>query len=253
MQELFNDPEMADGYTRARPALHSLIAERIEAYLGSGRRVRRALDIGCGTGLSTAVLSSFARQAVGVEPAFNMVKNAGDLALGGDFAQGRAEQLPFASGSMELMSAAGSLNWIELESFFPEANRVLRAGGQLIVYDFEPGRQFPDSEILFKWFVEFEKRFPPPVCREISPSTLALDSGPLTMSDHESFCLSLTMTHGAYLEYIMSETNIVEAVKRGSLREDIWDWCSESLAAVFRDQEQTILFNCFIAYLSRES
>jgi ubiquinone/menaquinone biosynthesis C-methylase UbiE len=72
----------------------------------------------------------------------------------------RAEQLPVASGAVDLIAAAGSLNYVDLPAFFPEARRILCRGGRLVVYDFGAGRSFPDSDVLDQWFDEFELRYP---------------------------------------------------------------------------------------------
>ena len=71
-----------------------------------------------------------------------------------------AEALPVRSASIDVVTAAGSLNYAGLDQFFPDVARVLREGGALIVYDFSAGRRFADSETLDEWFTEFLRRYP---------------------------------------------------------------------------------------------
>ena len=52
--------------------------------------------------------------------------------------------------AVDIVTAAGSLNFADLGRFFPDAARVLRAEGALIVYDFSAGRRFPEAEELLR-------------------------------------------------------------------------------------------------------
>ena len=88
---------------------------------------------------------------------------------------GAAEAIPVHAGSIDLITAAGSLNYADLDLFFLEAARVLRADGRLLVYDFEPGRSFRDSTALDDWFRAFIARYPwpPHEGRELNPEILS--------------------------------------------------------------------------------
>ena len=137
---------MAAGYAASRPPLHRRIVERASVALGSPRR---ALDIGCGAGLSTRALEGLASHCVGLEPAEAMLRWTRGIAPQANFVLGRAEALPFAGRSFDLLTAAGSLNYVAgLDLFFGEAARVLDPRGRLLVYDFRKGRSFPHSEAL---------------------------------------------------------------------------------------------------------
>jgi ubiquinone/menaquinone biosynthesis C-methylase UbiE len=71
--------------------------------------------------------------------------------------------MPFGSGTVDLLTAAGSLNYTrDLDAVWHEAARVLGAGGTLAVYDFSPGRSFDDDDALDEWFDAFTARYPYP-------------------------------------------------------------------------------------------
>ena len=62
MKSVYDSERLAAGYAFDRPPVH-------EQILRSARLTRhadRALDVGCGAGLSTAALAPLARQAVGL-------------------------------------------------------------------------------------------------------------------------------------------------------------------------------------------
>ena len=163
---------MAEGYATARPAVHGRV---IEMAAGPGRRFHRALDVGCGAGLSAAPLEGIAEIVIGIEPVEAMLGPARRTSPNTLFAAASGEAIPLRAGSIDLISAAGSLNYLDPDRFFPEAARVLAPGGAALVYDFSPGRSFRDSEALDEWFAEFERRYPRPKgeAREINPEILA--------------------------------------------------------------------------------
>src|SRR4051794_11312480 len=123
MPNLFASPAMAAGYASSRPPVHAKVVELIRAACGS-RSFDRALDVGCGAGLSALALAEVARIRVGLEPAVSMLAHAGAVAPGAAFVGGSADSLPFAAGSFDLIAAAGSLNYTRVDRFFAEASRV---------------------------------------------------------------------------------------------------------------------------------
>jgi ubiquinone/menaquinone biosynthesis C-methylase UbiE len=139
--------------------VHRKVVELAARARGWQLPFRRAVDVGCGAGVSTKALTGMAAAVIGVEPAAGMLRGSGAVAPGAWFVAGAAERLPLAGGSCELMTAAGSLNYVDLEAFFPEALRVLTPEGTLLVYDFSPGRRFREGGGLQAWFEEFQRRY----------------------------------------------------------------------------------------------
>jgi SAM-dependent methyltransferase len=111
MDNPFSTEDMAAGYALFRPPIHARILERVRPHLSV--RVRRALDVGCGAGLSTRALHELAEHCIGIEPAEAMLERSGAVAPGDDFVVGVAEAIPFAKDSIDLISAAGSLNYVK--------------------------------------------------------------------------------------------------------------------------------------------
>jgi len=107
----FVDEVVAQRYAEARPRLHdhvvALLTERIPA-------PDRALDMGCGTGLSTKPLTSFARVVVGVDVSEEMLTaRAGHVDA--HFVRARAERLPFREDAFDLATAASAIRWFGSE------------------------------------------------------------------------------------------------------------------------------------------
>jgi demethylmenaquinone methyltransferase/2-methoxy-6-polyprenyl-1,4-benzoquinol methylase len=97
----------------------------------------RVLDVAVGTGLVSkeAVRIVGDRGSVtGIDPSAGMISSAavGGLAL----VRGRAETLPFATGSFDFVALGFALRHLaDLETVFLEFRRVLKPGGRLLVLE----------------------------------------------------------------------------------------------------------------------
>ena len=244
---------MAAGYAEARPAVHPHVISRVMSHLQIKVPVNRALDVGCGAGLSTRELVAVAQRSFGIDPVGAMVQQAGIVAPNAFCAVGVAEFLPFASDSMNLITAAGSLNYADLTRFFPEALLVLEPGGVLVVYDFSQGRSFRNGPSLSVWFDQFKTRYPSPTNsgRSLDPATLEAEAIAFHSLGSEQFQVGLMMDQRRYVDYIMTETNVANAIRSGATSESINKWCRTSLDAVFSGEQKEVLFNGYIAYLQK--
>jgi SAM-dependent methyltransferase len=251
MANPFGSEEMAAGYARSRPPVHPRIIERAFAALRRTAPFRRALDVGCGAGVSTRALENFADRRIGLEPVETMLRLAASVAPGAEFVVGVAEALPVDTGTVDLIAAAGSLNYVDLERFFTEASRVLTAEGVLLVYDFSAGRSFREHTALDEWFAKFFMRYPPPVheARELNPQSLARVASGFLLGEHDDFAIPIRLTPQFYLEYVLTETNVAAAVRRGEAFTEIRAWCAETLAPVWKDQPHEVLFSGYFACL----
>jgi SAM-dependent methyltransferase len=251
VQNPFATDDMASGYATSRPPVHPRVIELMSKSLDHPQAFPRALDVGCGAGLSTRALDGLASQCIGMEPAEPMLRWTSAVAPRAQFIVGRAEAMPVRDHSIDLITAAGSLNYVELEFFFPEAARVLTPRGLLVVYDFQPGKSFRQEPGLEEWFAEFTRRFPlpPREGRTLNPEILSqIDSG-FRLSQSRCFEIGIVLSRDFYLDYMLTETNVAAAVRGGTLLADIRSWCAGSLAAVWGGGEREILFRGYFACL----
>lgn len=96
-----------------------------------GTRLRAAVDIGAGTGKSTAgLLARFPAESVtAVDPSAEMLAVLRDELPGVRVAPGRAEALPIPGGSVDAALLAQAWHWVEPRDCGRELLRVLRPGG----------------------------------------------------------------------------------------------------------------------------
>ena len=112
-----------------------------------------ALDAGCGTGFLTFELSARGHRVTGVDFAPAMIaearRKAAERSLAIPFEEADAEQLPFTSGSFDLVMSRHLL-WTlpHPEAAIDEWIRVLRPGGRLVVVDsrLDAGAALPATE-----------------------------------------------------------------------------------------------------------
>ncbi len=252
MANPFDTDGMAAGYATSRPPVHARVMERVYRQLGRIEPFERALDVGCGAGVSTRALAGFAKTCVGLEPAEAMLKWAPTIAPSAKFVVGTGEVIPLRDGAVDLISAAGSLNYVDLDVFFPQAARVLAPHGVLLVYDFSAGRSFRHSASLDEWFSRFCDRYPLPANegRELNPGTLTEMCSHFRMRSHEQFEIGITLTPDFYLDYVMTETNVAAAVRRGVPHSEIKSWCAETLAPVWNGAGHEVLFRGYFACMT---
>ena len=241
---------MVEGYTKARPPVHPYVLERVRERLGLTMPISRALDVGCGAGLSTSPLRGIAGFCLGIDPIEAMVHGSPAAVIGVRFAAARAEALPVRSASIDIITAAGSLNFADLDQFFPDAVRVLRDGGALIVYDFSAGRRFVDSDVLDAWFTEFLRRYPKDegAAVALDPESLAAAAAGFTLAGSEEFEVALRMDQVAYCNYLVTEMNVAHAIARGEDSAAIHAWLESALDDVFEGTAHEVLFAGYLAH-----
>src|SRR6267142_2021305 len=84
-----------------------------------------------------------------------------------------------------------------------------------LLYDFSTGRRSVSGDDLADWFASFEQRFPwPPGWQPLDVRELPLVAYGLRLLDYTDVETRLPMTFDAYLRYMLSETNVDNAIAR---------------------------------------
>lgn len=117
---------VADRYDRARPgypsdAVHWLI----------GDQQARVIELGAGTGKLTESLVDLDHLVLATDPDERMLHHLRLRRPDAHAVAGRAERIPAANRSADVVVAAQALHWFDLSLAVPEMARVLRPGGVL--------------------------------------------------------------------------------------------------------------------------
>jgi ubiquinone/menaquinone biosynthesis C-methylase UbiE len=119
-----------------------------------GLRCKSAVEIGCGTGKNTLLLSQIAEQVSAIdfsasmlEKAKQKVRSANVTFIRGDI----TKQWNCSTESADIIACNLVLEHVENLSFiFDEAFRVLVKGGYLFISEYHPFRQYQDTKVNFK-------------------------------------------------------------------------------------------------------
>jgi SAM-dependent methyltransferase len=249
---LFQHDRVAAGYASARPYLHPEILAVARDVVGPGARFRRALDVGCGTGLSSAALLDLAREVVGIDAAVDMLRRA-RRGTGVRYVASSAEAPPFRRGTFDLVVACGSIDWVDRARFLPRAADLLAPGGWLVPLDFGDTGRSPELPGLARWYDEvFQARYPRP--RSSDPMVTAEEAARHGFGTpvHRDFASVVSFTARQYAAFLMTESNVIAAVEYGRESADRVQARLESeLLALFGDAAHPVAFSGYVQALPR--
>jgi len=228
-------------YDRGRPFHHPRSLERIIAIVGTGA-VDRALDIACGTGMSTVALGAHAAQVVGVDLSPEMLR-AARRAPGVGYLLGSAEGMPFVAGTFGAATCCSGVHWFDQQAFFAELRRVLRPGGWVALYDHYFIGEMAGVPEFGDWLLEALGRYPLPARNPQVGDPRSLEPDGFEKIGEELFSDDIEMTHADLTDYQLTISNYVAAVERGESRAELAAWTMASTEALFAGVEtRTVRF-----------
>ena len=155
MHRLFEDAKLAEKYAKFRPVYPSTVTERIVRFLSPPTTIHgTALDVGCGSGQSTFSLQNYFSKVIGTDISEAQIKQANAARQGQQnnlnchvsFRVSSAESLCFQpDDSIDLVTVAQAVHWINVDQFYEEVNRVLTSQGVLALYGY--GNVTLDNEV----------------------------------------------------------------------------------------------------------
>jgi len=244
---IYDSERLARYYSQSRPPIHEVICAKLVNMLPVGFEVRAALDIGCGAGASSAVLVPHAASVIGIDPYRPMLLRARRRVPTASFIQATAVDLPAGMASIDLVTAAGSLNYTDIERSLAEAARVLSPTGFLAAYDFSTGRVLPRNAPTEARFSSFERTFPWPAGYSLDLERLPYAAHGLSLVYFETFVVEISMSEDDYLEYVLGETNVEVAVSRGLPELDARQSSWQIFRPLFEGGSRMVGFSCVLA------
>jgi ubiquinone/menaquinone biosynthesis C-methylase UbiE len=132
----------ASRYDRARPTPPPALLDLLTQLIAMPHPAL-VVDLGSGTGLSTAIWGERAERVIGIEPNVDMHNEALRNVEGHPYAahieyrEGVAEQTGLPDECADIVTAAQSFHWMEPTSTLAEIARILRPGGLFAAYDYD--------------------------------------------------------------------------------------------------------------------
>jgi SAM-dependent methyltransferase len=249
---LFQHDRVAAGYASVRPYLHPEVFTRIRGILMPRAPFRRALDVGCGTGLSSLALLDLAQEVVGIDASTHMLRHA-RRADGIRYAAAGAEALPFRGGSFELVVACGSMDWVDRPRFMPQAAELTRTGGWLVSLDFGDTGHSPEAPGLGPWYDDvFLRAYPRPLASEPRITAEEARRHGFDTPVEADFASAWSFTVSRYAAFLMTESSVIAAIEYGGHAEaDVRSWLERELVPIFGGGTRRVAFDGYIQALRR--
>jgi SAM-dependent methyltransferase len=214
----FNSDPVARRYAHARPFYHHAALGLAARKLGISH-VRLAIDVACGTGLSTQALVELADYVIAVDVSAAMLRAARPQPRA-RYLLAAAERIPVRDAAADLATVGAAFHWFDQPRAFAELVRVLRSGAGLAVYsDFFHG-QLAGQTAFTSWLKEtYLARYPtPPRHAYFDPAAaLAAGFGDVGYTEDD---IRIPLTPTQLADYLLSQSNAATAIEAGAIGAD---------------------------------
>ncbi|MBE1236560.1 methyltransferase domain-containing protein [Phaeovibrio sulfidiphilus] len=141
-----------EAYARFRPDY----PERLASFLADrAPSLRRAVDVGCGSGQLTALLAPLFDEVTGVDPSADQIAHAAAVP-GVRWVCASAEALPLPDRCASLITVAQAAHWFDLPAFYAEVRRIAVDGAVLALVSYGPPRLQGALQDRFRSFYDHE-------------------------------------------------------------------------------------------------
>ncbi|HYX29430.1 MAG TPA: class I SAM-dependent methyltransferase [Pyrinomonadaceae bacterium] len=246
----FSPKSAAQRYAKGRPYFHPMIIAHIKEFLSITRPLSSALDVGCGTGLSTVALKGIAENIIGLDASAEMIALAPEE-NGIRYFVAAAENLPFDNNDFDLLTLSQVFHWLDANRFLAEANRVLRPSAWLIAYDNYFSGQMVEHPEFHRCYEEYLARYPVPPRGKIAFSTENAELFGLHLVKEERHDNTVTFSLEGLVDYLVTQSNVIARVEGGSESiQEARSWLTRVIEPIFGSAgEKEFLFNAPIWYL----
>lgn len=251
----FNPKASAERYSKGRPDFHSNTIKHIKDYLHLDKKINNALDIACGTGLSTKALLEIATNVYGTDNSREML----NFAAQSDkihYSIAPAEQQPFTDNNFDLITVSSGVHWFDIDKFLMEANRLLKSKSWLVLYENYFISEMVGNDKFSNWFPDvYLKKYPSPTRNNDYAWTnenLILKN--FNFVTEERFKNSIVFNKKQLALYFTTQSNIIAAVEKAETTyEHVENWLAQELSSFFDDDDttQTINYGNWIKFIQR--
>ena len=251
----FDYKRIAQGY-KNRPFLHKKVIEQFQKDV-TDQDFTYGLDIGCGAGLSTKALKMICKQVIGTDISPEMIAVAKEVCPqnnGISFLVSKAEEIPATMPKIDLVTAAGAIQWIDTASFLQAMRKVMVENGYMLIYDFSISDQMLQNEAYTHWWhEEYLKEFPKPFRNESVWNPDDVSYYGFSIIDQISYDMEYEFDIESFIEFMMIQSNVNARIEgEGKHIKDVSKWFHETLKHVFVKPKETVIFKGYSWYLKKQ-
>jgi ubiquinone/menaquinone biosynthesis C-methylase UbiE len=255
VRNYFASKSSACRYAAGRPDFHDEITGRIKDYLQITQPLPKALDVGCGTGLSAKALLPLAAKVYATDISIEMLNTACEKDKI-NYCLAPAENQPFATAAFDLITVSSAVHWFNIDAFLAEASRLLKISGCLVIYENNFPGKMRDNEGFGSWFNKvYLPRFPsPPRNKNYDWSRENLLSKGFTITIPAEFENQVSFVKSELISYLITQSNVIAAVEAGEIGySEAEEWLDEHLTLYFEnaDLPAIFMFQNRMKYLSK--
>ncbi len=241
----------AERYARGRPFFHGIVRDALKEQFPLRAWRGTAVDVACGTGLSTKILVELADRVIGTDASAEMIALAPRLDRV-TYLVAPAESLPVESNSADLVTVALAFHWLDRDRFLREALRILKSNGLLVIYNhWFRGKMSANAKFETEFQRDYLERYPNPR-RDSRPfgSAEAKVAG-FKPEGRREFSHEIGFSHEELSLYLVTQSNVIAAVEGG--RETLasaFHWIEQASAPFFTGERRDFQFAGVIDYFS---
>ena len=150
MIRLFEGASRANAYQLSRPNTPEKVVEKTIDYMKERNPLPQSgiynymIDVGCGSGQSTAVFAPYFKRIVGIDVSEKQIKEANKVNKHTNvtYKVGQAEDLGDEQ-NVDLITSGQAVHWVNFDLFFKECGRVLNPKGCLLLHTYDRPRIYP--------------------------------------------------------------------------------------------------------------
>lgn len=248
----FGPRTAAERYAKGRPRFHSFVIEKIGKFLAPGKPLDLALDVGCGTGLSSIALREISENVVGIDVSAAMLKQT-EKTGGIEYILASAENLPFCAGKIDLITISQAIHWVDKEKFFAEADRVLKPDSLIVAYDNYFQGQMLDNPAFNDWYKnEFLENYPVPPRGRRAFDRTSENKRDFVLKHEEFNENTRSFSAEELVNYLVTISNVIARVENGSQPiEEVHEWLTANITPFFDESRKEFAFINPVWYLRR--
>jgi ubiquinone/menaquinone biosynthesis C-methylase UbiE len=250
----FNTKATAERYSIGRPYFHGNTIKHIQDFLNLKAKLDKALDVACGTGLSTKPLLEIATHVYGTDISQDML-NVAPKVEGIKYKIAPAEEQPFPDNSFDLITVSSGVHWFDIDKFLIEACRLLKSKSWLILYENYFSAEMVDNAAFKTWFTSiYLNKYPSPPRNKYQWAKENLRPKNLDFVFEKTYQNSIGFNKKDLVLYFTTQTNIISAIeKQGTTYQTAERWLEEELSPFFDNESivHSIEYGNWIKFIQR--